>query len=97
MSTRTPNRRPATWADLVLGILREADARGETMLLPALYQAVQRRAQGRLATCPTWKATVRRTVQDLRDKGLSLHVAKGEWQYLSPDQAVTKHRKRQGR
>lgn len=67
------------------------------MLLPALYQAVQRRAQGRLATCPTWKATVRRTVQDLRDKGLSLHVAKGEWQYLSPDQAVTKHRKRQGR
>ena len=97
MSTRTPNRRPATWADLVLGILREADARGETMLLGALYQAVQRRAQGRLATCPTWKATVRRTVQDLRDKGLLLHFAKGEWRYLSPDQAVTKHRKRQGR
>jgi len=39
---------------------------------------------------------VRRTVQDLRDKGLSLHIAKGEWQYLSPDQAVTKHPKRQG-
>lgn len=74
---RTPIR-PETWAGLVLGILRDVQ---DEIALPALYKLVEQKAKDRLATIPTWQATVRRTVQDLRDWGLAVQVRKGVWQF----------------
>lgn len=94
MSTeRTPsNIRPDSWAGIVLGILR---MKKHALPLPALYELVERKAKKRLAANPTWKATVRRTVQDLRDKDLAVQVEKGVWQYLASDRSVAKRRKSQ--
>lgn len=78
MKTRRTPIRPDTWAGVVLSLLKEAECQ---VPLPALYELVEQKATSRLATVPTWKATVRRTVQDLRDWGLAVQVTKGVWQY----------------
>lgn len=82
---RTPIR-PETWAGLVLGILRDVQ---DEIALPALYKLVEQKAKDRLATIPTWQATVRRTVQDLRDWGLAVQVRKAVWQFRA--EAETLH------
>lgn len=73
-----------TWADLVLAILIKA---GYAVTLQRLYSYVGLYPVN-LRGIPTWKATVRRTLKELRDKGLAVHVRRGVWQYQATDPAA---------
>ena len=74
---------PDTWAGIVLGILVNSQ---REISLPELYQLVEQTAPERLANNPTWRATVRRTLQNLGDKGRAVQIAKGVWKYQAHDQ-----------
>lgn len=86
MKTRRTPIRPDSWAGLVLGILRDVQCE---ITLPVLYELIEQKAKDRLGTIPTWKATVRRTVQDLRDWGFAVQVVKGVWQYRAEPETAT--------
>lgn len=89
--TRMYSRRiqllPNTWAGIVLLVLINEQ---RAVSLPELYRLVERQATpDRLANNPTWRATVRRTLQTLRKKGRTVQVAKAVWMYQLTDQSAT--------
>lgn len=75
MSTKakTP-KKPAKWTDTILAIVQKA--KGE-ITLPEVYKAVAKLAKTRAGTNHTYQATVRQTLQSLRDRELVVFVAKG--------------------
>jgi hypothetical protein len=82
--TSQPQLQTGSWKESVLKALHQLP--DQTGSLHAINEAVAViRMEDGFALNATWHATVRRTLQDLRDQGLCESLGQGRWSAISTD------------
>lgn len=82
--TSTTQFKNGSWQESVFKALSCLPDQTGSLLAINEVVAVIRMEEG-LALNPTWQATVRRTLQELRDQGLLKSLGRGRWQVLDTD------------